>query len=176
MIEPMEMAVADLKVAAVGVSNDSMIKDLSQMYRPLGKAGLTIFLVGAFVVLFSTMATASASNARLLADGLVLFRRIEKPSTEEARAKLLSKCCIAIPVACALMFIFVPKPVTLVLVGGVAQALMLPLLAIAALYFRYKQTDKPLQPGAVWTVFLWISAVAMASVGLFQLYQKIISG
>ena len=74
------------------------------------------------------------------------------------------------------MFIFVPKPVTLVLVGGVAQALMLPLLAIAALYFRYKQTDKPLQPGAIWTVFLWVSAVAMASVGLFQLYQKITSG
>jgi Mn2+/Fe2+ NRAMP family transporter len=176
MIEPIEKAVADLKVAAIGVSNDSMIKDLSQMYRPLGEAGLTIFLVGAFVVLFSTMVTASASNARLLADGLVLFRRIEKPSTEEARAKLLSKCCIAIPVACALMFIFVPKPVTLVLVGGVAQALMLPLLAIAALYFRYKQTDKPLQPGAIWTVFLWISAVAMTSVGLFQLYQKITSG
>ena len=88
MIEPMEMAVADLKVAAVGVSDDSMIKDLSQMYRPLGKAGLTIFLVGAFVVLFSTMVTASASNARLLADGLVLFRRIEKPSTEEASCLL----------------------------------------------------------------------------------------
>ena len=149
LVEPMKKAVADLKIAAVGVSDDSMIRDLSQMYRPLGKAGLTIFLVGAFVVLFSTMVTASASNARLLADGLVLFRRIEKPSTEEAKAKLLSKCCIAIPVACALMFIFVPKPVTLVLVGGAAQALMLPLLAIAALYFRYKQTDKPLQPGAL---------------------------
>mgnify|MGYP004133502855 CR=1 FL=1 len=176
LIEPMEKAVSALKIASVGVSDDSMIKDLSEMYRPLGKAGLTIFLVGAFVVLFSTMVTASASNARLLADGLVLFRRIEKPSTEEAKAKLLSQCCIAIPVACALMFIFVPKPVTLVLVGGVAQALMLPLLAIAALYFRYKQTDKPLQPGAIWTVFLWISALAMASVGLFQLYQKITGG
>ena len=61
----------------------------------------------------------------------------------------------------------------LVLIGGVAQALMLPFLAGAALYFRYKQTDKPLQPGKVWTVLLWISAIAMAAVGLFQFYQEL---
>ena len=65
---------------------------------------------------------------------------------------------------------------SLVLLGGVAQALMLPFLSIAALYFRYKQTDEPLQPGTVWTVFLWISALAMSGVGLFQLYQKITGG
>ena len=70
-------------------------------------------------------------------------------------------------------FFLIGAPVSLVLVGGVAQALMLPFLSIAALYFRYKQTDKPLQPGLTWTVFLWISALAMSAVGLFQLYQKL---
>ena len=150
-----------------------MIADLSKMYRPLGSAGLTIFLVGAFVVLFSTMVTASASNARLLADGLVLYKRIQKPKTEEQRAKLLSRCCIAVPAFCAFVYFLIGAPVSLVLVGGVAQALMLPFLSIAALYFRYKQTDKPLQPGLAWTVFLWISALAMSAVGLFQLYQKL---
>jgi Mn2+/Fe2+ NRAMP family transporter len=155
------------------VNDGNMIASLSEMYRPLGELGLTIFLLGAFVVLFSTMVTASASNARLLADGLVLFERIEKPKNDEARGRLLSKCCIAVPVFCALVYFFIGAPVSLVLVGGVAQALMLPFLAIAALYFRYKQTDEPLKPGAVWTVFLWISALAMAAVGLFQLYQKL---
>ena len=166
-------ALKKIEQASEGVSNETMIADLSKMYRPLGSVGLTIFLVGAFVVLFSTMVTASASNARLLADGLVLYKRIEKPKTEEQRAKLLSRCCFAVPAFCALVYFLIGAPVSLVLVGGVAQALMLPFLSIAALYFRYKQTDKPLQPGLAWTVFLWISALAMAAVGLFQLYQKL---
>ena len=84
-------ALKKIDQASEGVSNETMIADLSKMYRPLGSAGLTIFLVGAFVVLFSTMVTASASNARLLADGLALFKRIEKPQTEQQRAKLLSR-------------------------------------------------------------------------------------
>ena len=155
------------------VHDGNMIAALSEMYRPLGKAGLTIFLVGAFVVLFSTMVTASASNARLLADGLILFTVIPKPKDEERRGQLLSKCCIAVPVFCAIVYFLIGAPVSLVLVGGVAQALMLPFLSIAALYFRYKQTDKPLQPGRLWTVFLWLSALAMSAVGLFQLYQKL---
>jgi Mn2+/Fe2+ NRAMP family transporter len=155
-----------------GVSNETMIADLSKMYAPLGEAGFTIFLVGAFVVLFSTMVTASASNARLLADGLVLFQ-LKKPRSEKERAKLLSQCCIAVPLVCAGVYLFVGAPVSLVLVGGVAQSLMLPFLAGAALYFRYKQTDKPLQPGKVWTALLWVSAIAMAAVGLFQFYQKL---
>jgi len=171
--ETISAAIKELKLASEGVSDETMIADLSKMYRPLGKAGLTIFLIGAFVVLFSTLVTASASNARLLGDGLVLFQRIEKPKDDEARAKLLSRCCIAIPVFCTLVYLFIPQPVTLVLLGGVAQALMLPILAIAALYFRHKQTDKPLQPGTVWTAFLWLSAGAMVAVGLFQLYQQL---
>ncbi|MDE2680960.1 MAG: Nramp family divalent metal transporter [Verrucomicrobiota bacterium] len=154
-----------------GVSNETMIADLSKMYAPLGEAGLTVFLLGAFMVLFSTMVTASASNARLLADGLVLFQ-LKKPRNEKERAKLLSQCCIVVPMVCAGVYLFVGAPVSLVLVGGVAQALMLPFLAGAALYFRYKQTDKPLQPGKAWTALLWISAIAMAAVGLFQFYQK----
>ena len=169
----LEGALKKIEQASEGVSNETMIADLSKMYRPLGSSGLTIFLVGAFVVLFSTMVTASASNARLLADGLVLYKRIEKPQTEQQRAKLLSRCCIAVPAFCALVYFLIGAPVSLVLVGGVAQALMLPFLSIAALYFRYKQTDKPLQPGLAWTVFLWISALAMSAVGLFQLYQKL---
>ena len=158
------------------VEDGNMIKALSGMYAPLGQAGMTIFLLGAFVVLFSTMVTASGSNARLLADGLILYKVIPKPKDDKTRSQLLSKCCVAVPVFCAVVYFLVGAPVSLVLVGGVAQALMLPFLSIAALYFRYKQTDEPLQPGTVWTVFLWISALAMSGVGLFQLYQKITGG
>lgn len=156
-----------------GVSEDGMIFDLSSLFKPLGPTGWRIFLVGAFVVLFSTLVSASASNARLLADTLVLFKIRPKPEDEKARLRLVRGCCIFIPCTCALLYVVVGAPVSMVMAGGVAQAVMLAPLAGAALYFRYYKTDKPLQPGAIWTVLLWISALAMAVVGLYMAQDKI---
>jgi len=49
----------------------------------------------------------------------------------------------------------------LVLVSGMMQALMLPMIAGAALYFRYKLSDRRVTPGVAWDIFLWISSVGM---------------
>ena len=155
-----------------GLSEEGMIVDLSKMFAPLGTAGFTIFLIGAFVVLFSTLVSGTASNARLLADGLVLYK-VKKIKDDSQWMELVRKCCIGIPLICGALYCVMGSPVTMVLIGGVAQALMLPFLAAAALYFRYQKTDPPLQPGNAWTVFLWISALAMGSVGLYQLISKI---
>jgi len=155
-----------------GLSEDGMIVDLSKMFAPLGKSGFTIFLIGAFVVLFSTLVSGTASNARLLADGLVLYE-VKKVKNEAQWLVLVQKCCIAIPMVCGVLYCLMGSPVTMVLIGGVAQALMLPFLAGAALYYRYARMDKPLQPGMVWTVFLWISALAMGAVGIYQLIDKL---
>ncbi|MBL67173.1 MAG: iron transporter [Verrucomicrobiales bacterium] len=155
-----------------GLSEEGMIVDLSKMFAPLGKAGFTIFLVGAFVVLFSTLVSGTASNARLLADGLVLYK-VRTVKDESQWMELVRKCCIGIPLVCGVLYCVMGAPVAMVLIGGVAQALMLPFLAAAALYFRYQKTDPPLQPGNTWTLFLWISALAMAAVGVFQLITKI---
>ena len=155
------------------VSNKTMIGDLSEMFTFIGSAGLTIFLVGAFVVLFSTLTSASASNARLLADTLVLLKLKTSPKDETARRHFVSQCCVFIPCACAVLFLFLGEPVTMVFIGGVAQAFMLVPLSGAALYFRYCKTDKELQPGVLWTTLLWLSALAMAVVGLYMAQAKI---
>ena len=157
-----------------GVSNKTMIGDLSEMFTSIGPAGLTIFLVGAFVVLFSTLTSASASNARLLADTLVLLKLKASPKDETARRHFVSQCCVFIPCACAVLFLFLGEPVTMVFIGGVAQAFMLVPLSGAALYFRYCKTEKELQPGALWTILLWLSALAMATVGLYMAQGKIL--
>ena len=155
-----------------GLSDKGMIVDLSKMFKPLGQAGFSIFLAGAFVVLFSTLVSATASNARLLVDGMGLYK-LKTVDTEEERLGLVRICCIIIPMLCAGLYIIVGAPVSMVLMGGVAQALMLPFLAAAALYFRYRKTDQPLRPGNAWTIMLWISALAMAAVGIYQLITKI---
>jgi manganese transport protein len=65
------------------------------------------------------------------------------------------------------------EPVKLVFIGAIAQGLMLPFLAIAALYFRHRRTDRELQPGNGWTVCLWVSAIAMMVAGGYQILTKL---
>lgn len=67
-------------------------------------------------------------------------------------------------VAVSILF-FVRAPVAMVLASGLAQAVMLPMLGVAVLYFRYRRLDARLQPGRVWDGFLWLSCVGFLVVG-----------
>jgi hypothetical protein len=53
------------------------------------------------------------------------------------------------------------------------QALMLPMLSAAALYFRYHKCDPRLAPGKLWDVFLWLSSLGMLVTGLWLAYGEI---
>jgi hypothetical protein len=80
---------------------------------------------------------------------------------------------VAIPVFLVIVYMVVGAPVHLVMVGALAQALMLPFLALAALYLRYRLTAESLRPGFAWTVLLWVAFVSMAAVGLYQFGQQL---
>ncbi len=155
------------------VTNDQMIRTLSQMYREtFGTWGLAIFLAGAFCVLYSTVFVASASNARLLADALALFK-LRRYGSPEDRARMIKAGCVALPFASLAVYLIWGAPVSLVFVGAVAQGLMLPFLSLAALYFRYRRTERALQPGRLWTFCLWIAVMAMVAVGLYQVVNQL---
>jgi hypothetical protein len=66
---------------------------------------------------------------------------------------------------CLAFFVLYPNPVTLVLLSGVMQAMMLPMLAGAALYFRYRRIDPRLTPSRLWDAFLWVSAAGLLIAG-----------
>jgi hypothetical protein len=55
------------------------------------------------------------------------------------------------------------------------QALMLPMLAGAALFFRYRRNDARLAPGRLWDLALWTSAIGMLLSGGF-LVQQVLQG
>jgi hypothetical protein len=166
-----------LKAKGLLVEDSKMIETLSNMYlETFGKWSFWLFLGGAFAVLYSTVFGATASNARLFADALSLFgiRRYRSP---EERMKWVKVGCVLLPIAFTTVFLLLGNPVSLVFVGALAQALMLPFLALAALYFRYKRTDTALRPGFAWTTCLWFAAFAMCAVGGYQLVttmQKIL--
>ena len=150
-----------------------MIRTLSVMYEPVfGKSAQTIFLIGAFAVLFSTFFVAIAAQSRLFVDVINLLGFIHLKD-EDQRYRYIKVCNVLFAVISLLFFVFISKPVLLVLISGVMQGLMLPLLGVSVLYFRYNKTDKRLLAGKAWDAFLWISFICFAVVGIYQLYDKI---
>jgi len=167
------LGAAVLHAKGLVVENNQMIATLSHMYREtFGQWSFWLFLVGAFAVLYSTVFGATASNARLLADALSLFR-VVKYRTPEDRARMVKVGCVLLPCAFAAVFLLVGEPVSLVFVGALAQGLMLPFLASAALYFHYRRTDARLRSGGVWGMCLWLAAIAMSAVGIYKVFEEL---
>jgi len=138
-----------------------MIPVLSNMYtQTLGPWALWLFYLGAIATLYGTIFAATAGNSRALADTAGLlggFRRDDYP----ARLKFLNRFVwVALIVPVIFFFIF-RSPVNMVKAGGVAQAAMLPILAIGALYLRHKRLPTEVRPSRLSTVLLWVAAVTM---------------
>jgi Mn2+/Fe2+ NRAMP family transporter len=154
------------------VGNTDAIDTLGRMYvHALGDGGLWLFYIGAFMVLYSTLFVSTASNARLAADagrlaGLFTFR------SPAERLRIVRWGVIILPIATMLVYVRFESLVTLVLIGGVAQAMMLPFLAGGAVYF-HRRAPEGLRSGMAWSVFLWISFAAMSTVGLYQAWRSL---
>lgn len=156
------------------VTDREMIETLGQMYRQtLGDAGALIFLVGAFAVLYSTFFVATASNARLFADAAAIFGLTHYPD-EAARLRVLRMACVGLPIACGITYFVFPQPVILVLIGAVGQGVLLPFLGAAAVYFHHRRLAGVIHSSAAWTLFLWLSALAMMLAGGYQLIQTLL--
>ena len=65
------------------------------------------------------------------------------------------------------IYIINKSPVTLVLISGMSQAVMLPMLGAAALYFRYRRCDRRITPTRLWDILLWLSFVALLITGVW---------
>jgi hypothetical protein len=53
------------------------------------------------------------------------------------------------------------------------QAIMLPMLGAAGLYFRYRRCDRRLCPGILWDVCLWGSAAGLLLAGSWAFFDKL---
>ena len=150
-----------------------MIPVLSKMYtETLGSWSLWLFYLGAIATLYGTIFAATAGNCRAFADMAGLlggFKRDDYP----ARLKYINRFVwVALLVPVALFFVF-RSPVNMVKAGGVAQAAMLPVLSIGALYLRHKRLPKDVAPNRVSTVGLWIAAVTIIVVVGYSLGREL---
>lgn len=151
----------------------NLVRTLGEMYVPVfGSWALYIFVFGAIAVLYSTFFLAAAGMSRVVADGLGLFGLL--PNDEASRMRWSRIVSGIWPLMALVLFLFVNAPVAMILWSGITQAIMLPILGFAALYFRYRRIDlAEMRPGRAWDVFLGISVAGMFAVGIWTVVEML---
>jgi manganese transport protein len=152
----------------------TMIAALVDMYRPsLGENMARAFVVtGAICVLYSTLFAATAGNSRLLADFLRVNRFID-PTRETVFRAWVRVLCVVLLVASLGLYLYFGDLVTMVTVGAVMQALSLPFIAGAAVYLRYRRSDRRITPGLLWDAGLWLSLLGLTAAAGYTLWDKL---
>jgi manganese transport protein len=151
----------------------SLIKTLSEMYtRTLGTWAEVVFIIGAFMALYSTLYTAVASFSRLFTDAFGQLGWI-RFYDYHARRRMIAILGWAFPAAWCVLFIFIKLPVGMILIGGFMTSVLLMLVVTAAIYFRYWRLPAVLRPGAVYNVAFWLSAFAIVAIAIYGGIQAI---
>jgi|694.fasta_scaffold00002_139 Mn2+/Fe2+ NRAMP family transporter len=168
------LGAAILHRAQLNPSGSELIQTLMVMYEPLFASWAPIFfLIGAFAILYSTFFVANASHARTFADGMAVVGWI--PDSTADRDRWVRWLSGLFPLLCLAIYWVLPKPVLLVFLSGLAQAIMLPMLFAAAAFFRYRRTPPQLRPSILWDVGLWISGLVMVAIGVSSLISNLMN-
>lgn len=151
---------------------DGLIRTLAGMYADVFHPwGDEVFLFGAFAVLYSTLFVATAGNSRVAADAMGVYGVVAKD--DRTRRLWIKIFCAAFPFMQLAIYCWSKDPVNLVIIAGLAQAMLLPLLGVAALYYRYRCCDPRIAPGRLWDAFLWLSVAGLAVAGAWSAYSEL---
>ena len=148
-----------------------LVETLSRLYtESLGPWAGTVFLVGAWVVLFSTLFGALAIWTRLFSDafgqiGWLDFRN------ERHRHRSIAILAWSFPLVWATLFLVLKAPALMVVIGGVAGTVILGIVVMAVLHFRYRLLPAELNPSRTYDVVLWVSIFAILLVAAYGLFQ-----
>jgi manganese transport protein len=160
-------------IARGDLEGSGMIRTLSTMYvKVLGPWARWFFLFGAWAVLFKTLYVATAANSRMTADFLHLggFWRYRSP---RQRDRVVNVFCVVYPLMALTIFLISRKPLMLVAMGGLAQALMLPLISGATLYLRYRDVDRRVAPTRLTDVLTWVAFVSISVVAVYSVASQL---
>jgi manganese transport protein len=173
------LGAAVLHPQGLNPSGEKMIPTLSVMYlKPLEGTGLAFlrplttvgFLLGAWAVLFKTLYVATAGNSRMTADFLNLSGLLPQKGPH-ARERVVKAFCVIYPVLALGLYFALREPVTLIKIGGISQALMLPLISGATLYLWKRDPDRRVGPSFLTDILTWIAFFAITTVALYSVYD-----
>lgn len=149
-----------------------LIDTLSKMFiGPFGAWTRTLFLIGACAVLFKTLYLSCAANSRLTADFLTLTGIAPSPTAPQ-RVRMIQRFCLVFPMLALLFYVVARDPQLMVKFGGIAQAVTLPMIALVAVFFRYRRVDRRLQPWPITDLLIWVAVVSIVVVGAFAIFDN----
>jgi Mn2+/Fe2+ NRAMP family transporter len=148
-----------------------LISTLAEAYAPVfGEFARWVLVIGAIAVLYSTYMIAIGASARVLTDFAGVMRWVdrERPESVQRSVSILSTF---LPIFTLVVFLSGINPVRLIITGGIAQALFLPVASVGVLFLRYRHTDPRLAPGRAWDIALILSSASLMLVGLLGLWR-----
>ena len=144
-----------------------LVPVLSRMYTDtLGAWAETSFLIGALVVLFSTLLASLAAWSRLFSDAFGRFGWINFEDAEQ-RKKSIAFLSIVFPVIWSLLYFTFKAPGLMIIIGGSLTTLILFIVVYAALVMRYRWLPEELKPSRSFDLILWLSCLAIAAAGIY---------
>ncbi|MEQ9406080.1 MAG: Nramp family divalent metal transporter [Fuerstiella sp.] len=168
------MGVAVLHSDGRNPEGTRMVSTLAQSYVPIfGAYARWLFLGGAIAVLYSTYLVANASNARMVADFVGITGLGTDNPDSAGRTRMVTRFSVILPLACVVAYLLFPKPVYLVTIAGMTQAVMLPVIGFSSIYFRYCETDKRLHPSRIWDLFLIVSCLGLLTAGSWGVFNTV---
>jgi Mn2+/Fe2+ NRAMP family transporter len=146
---------------------------LSNMYtQTLGGWSLYLFNLGAFAVLYSTVFASTAAHSRVFADFVGMLGFYDRRDYGQ-RLKMIRVFVVILLFVPSVYFMFLREPVFMVKIGGVAQAIMLPIIGFYTVYLRYRHMPKLILPKGWITLALWVSSAVMAVVMGYSVVQRL---
>lgn len=161
------MGAAVLHPQGVVPQGNEMITALSRMYTDtLGDWAGTVFLLGAVVVLGSTLWAAVPSWSRMYVNLLAELGVLDWRDTA-ARLRWLRVFTIGLPVVWGVAYLFMRSPVLMVQIGGIATGIFLLAVVVAVWHLRRTETDPRLYGSAAFNALLVVSSIAIVLLGLY---------
>ena len=92
-------------------------------------------------------------------------------SNMRTRIRTIRVLAIIFPVLWTIAFLLIKLPVLMVTIGGIATFVMLFIVVIAGIWFRFGPGEKVVAPGGIYRFFLIISCIAIFMVGIYGIIR-----
>jgi manganese transport protein len=150
-----------------------MIPVLSNIYtQTLGEWSLWLFYAGAIFTLYGTIFASTAAHSRLYADMLRLMGAF-KADDYARRVRYRNLFIVLLTVIPVTLYFLVQSPVKMVVAGGLAQAMMLPIIGLSTLYLRHRHLPKSIAPSRWVTIGLWIATAVIVILMGYYLSEQL---
>ncbi|MGZ8559507.1 MAG: Nramp family divalent metal transporter [Chitinophagaceae bacterium] len=147
-----------------------VIETLALIYtQSLGPGAKTLYLVGAFFVLFSSVFASLASWTRVFPD---IFGQLGWMNffDKQKRKKVVSILAWTIPMIWAIAYLFINLPVLMIISGGIVGSVLLFVIVFAAIQFRNRR-KKFFPSGILYNTAFAVSILSIIIVGVYGLVQ-----